>query len=68
MGIYLNSMYDLRFNNQGILIGVFGAFITSIYQVLVGKKQKDTGPERARHRFARAEQDRKHRGGEVILP
>jgi len=41
MGIYLNSMYDLRFNNQGILIGVFGALITSVYQVLVGKKQKD---------------------------
>lgn len=41
IGIYLNSMYDLRFSNEGILIGVFGAFITSIYQVLVGKKQKD---------------------------
>lgn len=41
MGIYLNSMYDFTFSYQGILIGIVGAIITSIYQVLVGKKQKD---------------------------
>lgn len=41
MGIYLNSMYDIKFSNQGIFIGVVGALITSVYQILVGKKQKD---------------------------
>lgn len=34
IGIYLNSMYDLKFNNQGIMIGIVGALITSIYQVV----------------------------------
>jgi solute carrier family 35 protein E3 len=34
LGILVNSMYDLKFNTFGLVIGLVGAVITSFYQVV----------------------------------
>jgi solute carrier family 35 protein E3 len=43
IGIFLNSMYDLKFSDIGLIIGLIGALITSLYQVWIGEKQKELG-------------------------
>lgn len=41
VGIFLNSMYDLKYSDVGLIIGLIGSLITSLYQVWIGEKQKE---------------------------
>ncbi|GFR70906.1 solute carrier family 35 member E3 [Elysia marginata] len=41
MGVFLNSVYDIKFNFIGIVFATTGVLITSLYQVWVGEKQSE---------------------------
>ncbi|KAK8774951.1 solute carrier family 35 member E3-like [Amblyomma americanum] len=41
LGVYLSTCYDIRFNLLGTCYALAGVFITSLYQVWVGEKQKE---------------------------
>jgi len=40
-GIFLNSCFDIKFNIKGTLFALCGVVVTSMYQILVGSKQKE---------------------------
>ncbi|KAK3750667.1 hypothetical protein RRG08_023033 [Elysia crispata] len=41
IGVFLNSVYDIKFNFIGIAFATTGVIITSLYQVWVGEKQSE---------------------------
>ncbi|GFN88875.1 solute carrier family 35 member e3 [Plakobranchus ocellatus] len=41
LGVFLNSVYDIKFNFIGIVYASVGVLITSLYQVWVGEKQSE---------------------------
>uniref|UniRef100_A0A023GD29 Putative glucose-6-phosphate/phosphate and phosphoenolpyruvate/phosphate antiporter n=1 Tax=Amblyomma triste TaxID=251400 RepID=A0A023GD29_AMBTT len=41
LGVYLSTYYDIRFNLLGTGYALAGVFITALYQVWVGEKQKE---------------------------
>ncbi|CAL1544238.1 unnamed protein product [Lymnaea stagnalis] len=41
IGVFLNSVYDVKFNLIGIIFATVGVLITSLYQVWVGEKQHE---------------------------
>jgi len=43
IGVTLNSIYDLKFSGIGTTWALAGVMTTSIYQILVGQKQKELG-------------------------
>ena len=43
MGIFLNSMYDLKFSSTGTFWALLGVLTTAVYQILVHQKQKELG-------------------------
>lgn len=40
-GVFLNSYYDIKFNFLGTFFAMSGVFVTAMYQILVGSKQKE---------------------------
>ncbi|WAR25439.1 S35E3-like protein [Mya arenaria] len=40
-GVFLNSMFDIKFNVIGITFASIGVLVTSLYQVWVGEKQHE---------------------------
>ena len=43
MGIFLNSMYDIKFSPIGTFWALAGVLTTAVYQILVHQKQKELG-------------------------
>lgn len=41
LGVYLTTCFDIRFNVLGTAYALIGVFVTSLYQVWVGEKQKE---------------------------
>ncbi|KAH3818737.1 hypothetical protein DPMN_120462 [Dreissena polymorpha] len=41
VGVFLNSMFDIKFSLIGIIFATVGVLVTSLYQVWVGEKQKE---------------------------
>lgn len=41
LGVFLNSVYDVKFNTTGTVLAGIGVLVTSVYQVLVGTKQQE---------------------------
>lgn len=41
IGVLINSYYDLSFNYKGAIFAGLGVLVTSMYQILVGAKQKE---------------------------
>ena len=42
-GIFLNSMYDIKFSPIGTFWALAGVLTTAVYQILVHQKQKELG-------------------------
>jgi len=43
LGVLVNSYYDIQFNIAGCFWATSGVMVTSLYQILVGAKQKELG-------------------------